>query len=148
MGRWLGCAPGDILLPRPPESVPQVPFRERSSVHPQTRACSDLELTWRIIPMRVRAGVGRRAVVPQGGVPFTAVRGGKREGASELRVGGRGRAQGAGSREKPPPCCEKRMLSNWHLHYLHYLKDRRARPGNCGCLPRGPDEGRTPSVQH
>jgi hypothetical protein len=38
-------------------------------------------------------------VVPQGWVPFTAVRGRQREGA--------------GSRNKPPPCCEKRMLSGW-----------------------------------
>lgn len=61
--------------------------------------------------MRVRAGVGGWAVVPQGRVPFTAVRGGKREGASKLRVRGGRWTQGAGSRKQPPPCCERRMLS-------------------------------------
>lgn len=52
-------------------------------------------------------------MVPQGWVPFTAVRGRQREGASKLRVGAGRWTEGAGSRNKPPPCCEKRMLSGW-----------------------------------
>lgn len=68
--------------------------------------------------MRVRAGVGGRPVVPQGRIPLTTVRGGKREGASKLRVGGGRWAQGAGSRDQPPPCCERRMLSDWPLQHL------------------------------
>lgn len=63
-------------------------------------------------------------MAPQGRVPFTAMCRGKREGASKLRVGGGRWTQGAGSRDKPPPCCEERMLSDWHLHGLHHLKDR------------------------
>lgn len=60
--------------------------------------------------MRVRAGIGAWPVAPQGRVPFAAVRGGEREGASELRVGGGGWTQGAGSGDQPAPCCERSTL--------------------------------------
>ena len=60
--------------------------------------------------MRVRAGIGAWPVAPQGRVPFAAVRGGEREGASELRVGGGGLTQGAGSGDQPAPCCERSTL--------------------------------------
>ena len=67
-------------------------------------------LTWRAVAMRVRGGVGGWPVAPQGRVPFAAVRGGEREGASELGMGGGGWTQGAGSGDQPAPCCERSTL--------------------------------------
>ena len=85
-----------------PGSLPSIPtpaaFRFRSG------------LTWRTVAMRVRGGVGGWPVAPQGRVPFAAVCGGEREGASELGVGGGGWTQGAGSGDQPAPCCERSTL--------------------------------------
>lgn len=79
--------------------------------HGQTRR-RIVRIGWRVVPMSVGAGIWRGPVAPQGRVPFTAMRGGQGEGASKLSMGVGRWTEGAGSRNEPPPCCEKRMLSN------------------------------------
>lgn len=81
----------------------------KSFQHPQPGRLP-LGLTWRAVAMRVRAGVGGWPVAPQGREPFAAVRGGEREGASELGVGGGGWTQATGSGDQPAPCCERSRL--------------------------------------
>lgn len=91
------CLPSPLISPPPP------PFRQPPSA-------TGPGLTGGAVAVRVGAGVGRRPVAPQGGVPLTAVRGGQRQGASELGVWGSRGAQRAGAGEEPPPCCEERRL--------------------------------------
>ena len=68
-----------VCLDRFPSPVPEAPLRpsQEWSSQPPNPVAFHVQLTWRTVTMRVRAGVGGRTVVPQGGVPFTAVRGGK-----------------------------------------------------------------------
>lgn len=123
----LGCVSVRLHPPRPaagsgvaqrgPPLLPSGPLRCLCESGfrppaPPSPVYLDPRLTWRTVPMRVGAGVGGRTVAPQGGVPFTAVRGGKRQGPPELRVGGGGCAQGTGSGDEPPPCCGGRELSD------------------------------------
>lgn len=75
------------------------------------------QLTWRVVAVgSIGAGVGGRPVCPQRRVPLTAVCRRQGEGAPKLRMRSGWRAEAAGPREKPWPCCGKETQGDCGPH--------------------------------